>query len=161
MYREYMNERLIRPFMRGEQKNQIPVVFALTGVNQSEKKLIANLLDNYFFELGHHCCLFTDEELNPELSIEERLERSVWTVKKLLDTGIIVIALFNSEEVKDREFIKASLKNDNYLEVFFSEFINESLEGPIPDEQINTSDKSIDVNFKKILSLVSKVDLRP
>lgn len=157
-----MQEPLIKSFMRSEQKNQIPVIFGLTGFDGSEKKIIANLLDNYLFENNHHCYLLSEDDfLDNDLTSEERLERMVWISKKMIKSGIIVIALFNSESLSHRGIIREKLKNDNYIEILFSQYIQDNLYELGPDATIDTSDKSVEVNFKKIISLVEQVDLRP
>jgi len=111
---------------RATQKNQIPCVLWLTGLSGSGKSTIANLLEQYFYQLNYHCSLLDGDDLRAGLnkdlgfSKKDRIEdiRRVGEVTKLLiDAGLIVIAAFISPFKNERQRVRELFLDAPFIEI--------------------------------------------
>lgn len=104
-----------------------------TGLSGSGKSTLANALEQRLYEDNIKTYVLDGDNvrkgINSNLSFkpEDRSEnlRRIGEISKLfIDAGIIVLAAFIAPYEKDREFIKKTVGQDNYIEVF----VNTSLE---------------------------------
>ena len=104
-----------------------------TGLSGSGKSTIANALENLLFENNIKTYTLDGDNvrngINNDLSFsaEDRSEnnRRIGEVAKLfVDAGLVVLAAFVAPYQKDRELIKKTVGNENFIEVF----VNTSLE---------------------------------
>lgn len=102
-------------------------VLWLTGLSGSGKSTLANELDALFFKKGCNTVLLDGDNmrhgLNSDLKFSkaDRAEniRRVGEVAKLLtESGMIVIAALISPFRKDRDKVRRSMRNGDYIEVF-------------------------------------------
>ncbi len=102
-------------------------VIWFTGLSGSGKSSIANQLNHLLHERGIHTYLLDGDNirhgLNSDLgfSAEDREEniRRIGEVAKLFaDSGAIVLTAFISPYQKDRDRIRASLPEEDFLEVY-------------------------------------------
>lgn len=104
-----------------------------TGLSGSGKSTIANALEQRLFKKEIKTYVLDGDNIrkgiNKGLSFspEDRSEnnRRIGEISKLfIDAGIVVLAAFVAPYKKDRLFIKNTVGNDNYIEVF----VNTSLQ---------------------------------
>ena len=105
----------------------------LTGLSGSGKSTLANGLEHRLFDDGVKTYVLDGDNIrhginkNLSFSPEDRSEnlRRIGEISKLMiDAGIVVLAAFIAPYRKDREFIKKTVGEDHYVEVF----VNTSLE---------------------------------
>ena len=98
-----------------------------TGLSGSGKSTIACALEQKLYKLHINTYVLDGDNIrrgiNRDLSFspEDRSEnnRRIGEIAKLfVDAGIVVLAAFVAPYEKDREFIKNTVGNDNYVEVF-------------------------------------------
>lgn len=104
-----------------------------TGLSGSGKSTLANALEDELHKKGIHTYVLDGDNVrkginkNLGFSTEDRSEnnRRIGEICKLfIDAGVLVIAAFVAPYKKDREFIKRTVKSDNFIEVY----VNTSLE---------------------------------
>ncbi|QCW98788.1 adenylyl-sulfate kinase [Aggregatimonas sangjinii] len=104
-----------------------------TGLSGSGKSTIANALEQRLFEKKIKTYVLDGDNIRKGInrglsfSPEDRSEnnRRIGEIAKLfIDAGIVVLAAFVAPYTKDRLFIKNTVGNDNYVEVF----VNTSLQ---------------------------------
>ncbi|MGA7838731.1 MAG: adenylyl-sulfate kinase [Ignavibacteriaceae bacterium] len=164
-----------------------------TGLSGSGKSTIANALELELNKRKIHTYLLDGDNirhgLNNDLgfSEEDRVEniRRIGEVAKLfVDAGVIVITAFISPFIKDRDSIRASFQNINFIEVFvdckletcekrdpkglykkarngeIKDFtgINSPYEPPLkPELQIkNNDDDDVNRNVEKVIQYLNK-----
>ncbi|MEO2050415.1 MAG: adenylyl-sulfate kinase [Allomuricauda sp.] len=105
----------------------------LTGLSGSGKSTVANALDQKLFKIGIKTYVLDGDNvrrgINRDLkfSPQDRSEnnRRIGELANLfVDAGIVVIAAFVAPYEKDRNFIRKTVGDENYVEVF----VNTSLE---------------------------------
>jgi adenylylsulfate kinase len=98
-----------------------------TGLSGSGKSTIANALEEKLYGEGIKTFVLDGDNVrrginrNLGFSPEDRSEnnRRIGEIAKLfIDAGILVLAAFVAPYKKDREFIKRTVKKENYFEVF-------------------------------------------
>jgi len=114
-------------------KGQKGVVIWFTGLSACGKSTIANTVDHMLNQKGRHTYLLDGDNIrmglnkNLKFSAEDRAEniRRIGEVAKLFgDAGIITLTAFISPYKKDRDAVRALLKDGEFIEVY----VNASLE---------------------------------
>ncbi len=114
-------------------KGQKGAVIWFTGLSACGKSTIANTVDHLLNEMGRHTYLLDGDNIrmglnkNLKFSAEDRAEniRRIGEVAKLFaDAGIITLTAFISPYKKDRDAVRALLKDGEFIEVY----VNASLE---------------------------------
>jgi adenylylsulfate kinase len=114
-------------------KGQKGVVIWFTGLSACGKSTIANTVDHMLNSMGRHTYLLDGDNIrmglnkNLKFSAEDRAEniRRIGEVAKLFgDAGIITLTAFISPYKKDRDAVRALLKDGEFIEVY----VNASLE---------------------------------
>jgi adenylylsulfate kinase len=112
---------------RASLKNQKPCIIWFTGLSGSGKSTLANYLETKLYEMGYHTYLLDGDNvrhgLNKDLgfSDKDRIEniRRIGEVSKLfLESGTIVLTAFISPFIKDRDFVRNLVQEDEFIEVF-------------------------------------------
>jgi adenylylsulfate kinase len=105
-----------------------------TGLSGSGKSTIANLVEQRLFQLGIQTYSLDGDNirhgLNADLgfSPEHRTEniRRISEVGKLMvDAGVVVLTAFVSPYKKDREKVKKTLEDANFVEVYINTSVEE------------------------------------
>ncbi len=105
-----------------------------TGLSGSGKSTLANLLESKLHDLGIKTYVLDGDSirknLNRDLSFspedrKENIRRIAEIADIMLDAGLVVLAAFVSPYKKDREFIKNTVKPDNFVEIFVNTSIDE------------------------------------
>jgi adenylylsulfate kinase len=163
-----------------------------TGLSGSGKSTIANALESKLNSLnvstysldGDNIRLGINKDLT--FSPEDRAEniRRIGEIANLfVDAGIVTLASFVSPYIKDREDVRNTVGQENYIEVFVNTSLDEcerrdvkglykkAREGEIknmtgisapyeapqnPDLEIDTVEESVDESVNKILKLLEK-----
>jgi len=114
-------------------KGQKGVVIWFTGLSACGKSTVANTVDHLLNQMGRHTYLLDGDNIrmglnkNLKFSAEDRAEniRRIGEVAKLFaDAGIITLTAFISPYKKDRDAVRALLKDGEFIEVY----VNASLE---------------------------------
>ncbi len=112
---------------RASLKKQKPCILWFTGLSGSGKSTIANRVEEMLFEMGRHTYLLDGDNirsgLNKDLGFgkEDRVEniRRIAEVAKLfVDAGIIVLTAFISPYRSERDSIRESVEEGEFIEVF-------------------------------------------
>ncbi|GAC31419.1 adenylyl-sulfate kinase [Paraglaciecola polaris] len=119
---------------RGEAKKQKPCVIWLTGLSGSGKSTIANLLEKKLADKGKHTYLLDGDNvrhgLNGDLTFSdkdrvENIRRISELAKLFVDSGLIVITAFISPFKGERDYCRALLEDNEFVEVFVNTPIEE------------------------------------
>lgn len=114
-------------------KHQKPCLLWFTGLSGAGKSTVANALESYLFDLGHHTYLLDGDNvrhgLNRDLgfSSQDRVEniRRIGEVSKLfVDGGVIVLSAFISPFRQDRDMVRELLEAGEFIEVHVSTSID-------------------------------------
>ena len=112
---------------RSSIKGQKPCILWFTGLSGSGKSTIANALESRLLELNKHTYLLDGDNIRMGLnrgltfSDEDRIEniRRIGEVSKLfVDAGTIVLTAFISPFQKERDTVRALVKEHEFIEVF-------------------------------------------
>ncbi len=112
---------------RASLKKQKPCILWFTGLSGSGKSTIANRVEEMLFEMGRHTYLLDGDNirsgLNKDLGFgkEDRVEniRRIAEVAKLfVDAGIIVLTAFISPYRSERDSVRESVEEGEFIEVF-------------------------------------------
>ena len=108
-------------------KSQKPCILWFTGLSGSGKSTIANRVEEMLFEMKKHTYLLDGDNirsgLNSDLGFleDDRVEniRRVKEVAKLfIDAGLIVLSAFISPHKSERDSIRASVEEGEFIEIF-------------------------------------------
>ncbi|QDT55223.1 putative adenylyl-sulfate kinase [Caulifigura coniformis] len=108
-------------------KGQKGVVIWFTGLSACGKSTIANTVDHMLNQMGRHTYLLDGDNIrmglnkNLKFSAEDRAEniRRIGEVAKLFaDAGVITLTAFISPYKKDRDAVRALLKDGEFIEVY-------------------------------------------
>lgn len=105
-----------------------------TGLSGSGKSTIANALEQKLFNSNIKTYVLDGDNIRRGINFdltfspEDRSEnnRRIGEISKLfIDAGIVVLAAFVAPYKKDREFIKKTVEEENYIEVFVNTSLDE------------------------------------
>lgn len=111
---------------RAELKRQKPVMIWFTGLSGSGKSTVANAVDSWLFDHGHHTYVLDGDNirhgLNKDLgfSDKDRVEniRRIGEVGKLfVDAGVIALSAFISPFRADRQMVRSLFEPGQFIEV--------------------------------------------
>lgn len=112
---------------RAELKQQKPVVLWFTGLSGAGKSTIANALEKLLLDRHHHSYLLDGDNirhgLNKDLGFSatdraENIRRVGEVCKLLVDAGLIVLSAFVSPYRADRQRLRESLQQGEFVEIF-------------------------------------------
>jgi adenylylsulfate kinase len=112
---------------RSSSKNQKPCIVWFTGLSGSGKSTIANAVEVELNKLNKHTYLLDGDNIRLGLnkglafSDKDRIEniRRIGEVSKLfVDSGTIVLTAFISPFIKDRQIVRNSVKDNEFIEIF-------------------------------------------
>jgi adenylyl-sulfate kinase len=115
--------------MRAQQKRQKAALLWFTGLSGSGKSTVANALESWLYDNGHHTYLLDGDNirhgLNKDLgfSEKERVEniRRIGEVGKLfVDAGMIVLSAFISPFRADRQMVRTLLEQGEFIEIYMA-----------------------------------------
>jgi len=119
---------------RSELKNHNAFLLWFTGLSGSGKSTIANEVEKALHQKGIHTYTLDGDNVrkglnnNLTFSPEDRTEniRRIAEVSNLMiDAGLVVLAAFVSPYKKDREMIKKTVKDVNFVEIFVDTSVEE------------------------------------
>lgn len=122
-------DRLLKRADREKLLTQKSKVLWLTGLSGSGKSTIAQELERRLYNEGFLCQVLDGDNIrsginsNLGFSIEDRAEniRRIAEISKLyLHTGVITICSFISPTKKSRDFAKATIGVDDFIEVYIN-----------------------------------------
>ena len=118
-------------------KQQKSYILWLTGLSGSGKSTIANLVEQKLNKMGKHTYLLDGDNirlgLNSDLGFShkdrsENIRRVGEVCRLFLDSGVIVIAAFISPISADRQKIRSSVRQDEFIEVFVDTPLEQCIE---------------------------------
>lgn len=104
-----------------------------TGLSGSGKSTIANALEQKLFEANIRTYVLDGDAIRSGISSDllfnpkdrsENIRRIAEIAKLLIDAGVVVLAAFIAPYARDRKFVKKTVGEENYVEVY----VNTSLE---------------------------------
>ena len=119
---------------RQKMNNHSSFLIFFTGLSGSGKSTLANALEEKLFEEGVRTYVLDGDNVrrginqNLGFSPEDRSEnnRRIGEIAKLfIDAGVVVLAAFVAPYNRDRRFIRETVGDDNYIEVFVNTSIEE------------------------------------
>jgi|TARA_R100000479_G_scaffold33554_3_gene13977 adenylylsulfate kinase len=119
---------------RSELKEHNSFLIWFTGLSGSGKSTIANALEQELYNQKIHTYTLDGDNvrkgLNNDLAFTpedrtENIRRIAETANLFVDAGVVVLAAFVSPYKKDRELIKKTVKDVNFIEIFIDTPIEE------------------------------------
>ena len=114
---------------RAKIKHQQPLCLWMTGLSGAGKSTLANALEEKLNSLGKHTYILDGDNvrtgLNSDLdfsaeSREENIRRIGHVSNLMKDAGLVVLSAFVSPYRKDREFVRRTVGEEAFTEVFIS-----------------------------------------
>lgn len=114
--------------------NHKPLLIWFTGLSGSGKSTLANLVERSLFKRGIRTYALDGDNirkgLNSDLSFSpqdrtENIRRIAEVSKLMIDAGLVVLAAFVSPNKKDRQGIRAIVKDSNFVEIYVNTTIEE------------------------------------
>jgi len=175
---------------RSKLKKHKPLLLWFTGLSGSGKSTVANAVEQALYNKGVHTYILDGDNVrkginaNLSFSPEDRTEniRRIAEISNLmLDAGLVVLAAFVSPYREDRENVKKTVGNANFVEIFVNTPIaecerrdvkglyekarkgeienftgvNAPYEAPLaPDIEIDTSQETLEVSVAIIMKQV-------
>lgn len=105
-----------------------------TGLSGSGKSTIANKVEKQLFDLGVKTYTLDGDNIrkgiNSDLSFSpedrtENIRRIAEVANLFVDAGIVTLAAFVSPYKKDRDYIKSTVKDVNFVEIFVNTSVEE------------------------------------
>ncbi len=127
------HEHYISKNSRSNIKKQKPCILWFTGLSGSGKSTIANAVELKLHSMGKHTYLLDGDNirmgLNKGLGFgdEDRVEniRRIGEVSKLfVDSGTIVLTAFISPFCTDRELVRFSVEDEEFIEIYVDTPLN-------------------------------------
>ncbi|PVW15767.1 adenylyl-sulfate kinase [Marixanthomonas spongiae] len=112
---------------RTQLKGHKALLLWFTGLSGSGKSTLANAVEQALFNQNIHTYTLDGDNvrkgLNSDLSFApsdrtENIRRIAETAHLFIDAGIVVLAAFVSPYKKDREMVKKTVKDVNFVEIF-------------------------------------------
>jgi adenylylsulfate kinase len=112
---------------RAELLGQVPVILWFTGLSGSGKSTIAGRVEELLHEQGYATYLLDGDNVRHGLSSDlgftaedrkENIRRIGETAKLFLDAGLIVLAAFISPFAKDRQLLRDSVGEGEFIEIY-------------------------------------------
>lgn len=119
---------------RATLKKHKPFLMWFTGLSGSGKSTVANAVEQALCKQGVHTYTLDGDNvrkgLNNDLTFapedrKENIRRIAEVANLFVDAGIVVLAAFVSPYKKDREMIKNTVKDVNFVEIFVDTPIEE------------------------------------
>lgn len=104
-----------------------PLLLWFTGLSGSGKSTVANAVEQALYNKGVHTYILDGDNvrkgINANLSFSpkdrtENIRRIAEISKLMLDAGLVVLAAFVSPYREDRENVKKTVGNSNFVEIF-------------------------------------------
>jgi adenylylsulfate kinase len=167
------------------------ILLWFTGLSGSGKSTIANLVEYELYKKGIKTYTLDGDNvrkgLNSDLTFSpedrtENIRRIAETANLMIDAGLVVLAAFVSPYKKDREKIKKTIKDVNFVEIYINTSVEEcerrdvkglyrkaragkiknmtGVSAPYetpenPDIEIKTEEESIEDSVTKIIDFIT------
>lgn len=175
---------------RTRMKGHRPCVIWFTGLSGSGKSTLAGLLEQHLYELGIHTYILDGDNvrkgLNKDLDFSiggrnENIRRIGELARLMADAGLVVIAAFVSPIEKERQSLRQTVGEGQFLEIFVDTPLSEcerrdtkglykkaragviknftGISSPFeppqdPDIHIRTVEEAPEVSLNKILTVI-------
>ncbi len=121
------NQFSVSKNQRSQLNNHGSFLIWFTGLSGSGKSTIANALEKELHKMNIRTYLLDGDNvrkgLNSDLSFSpadrrENIRRIAEVSSLMIDGGLVVLSAFISPYKNDREFVKNTVKNENFIQIF-------------------------------------------